>query len=173
MDDIFDLLLRYWWLVGIIILRVVVSNVGKKKKQSESSSSGRTERKSQLQEYLEKMRAELDAPAENPSQSLPAEVPFYNDADDAAYLGHASDQQERQAKLMQKLREKQKAKALADSRSSLIPETYQPTDAAEALLPAAGTRVEKKSFPENLAYLPPLQQAFIFSEIFGSPKGLD
>jgi hypothetical protein len=30
-----------------------------------------------------------------------------------------------------------------------------------------------KPFPENLEYLPPMQRALVFSEIFGQPKGLE
>ena len=171
MDEILSLLQRYWWIAGLIILRVVFS-VSRKK--SNDTSSKQNKPKSQLQEYLEKMKAELEMPAENSPQVLPPEVPFSssrNNEDDLAYLGHASDQKERQTRLMQKLHKKQKEKNLASQQSLFAPEVSQHAESAGAsfFTPSA----EKKPFPENLDYLPPLQKAFVFSEVFGPPKGME
>jgi hypothetical protein len=167
MEEILDLLGRYWWFVGIVILRVVVP-MFKNKQNAESSSSSekRSKPKSQLQEYLEKMRAEVSAsemsrPEERSPQTLPSEVPFSYD-DESAFLGHPSVQQKPKPR---------KVKAPAKTMYDIVPEMQQPAEAAKSSLVSAG--VETKSFPENLDYLPPMQRAFVFSEIFGSPKGLD
>jgi FtsZ-interacting cell division protein ZipA len=168
MDEILSLLGRYWWLVGIVILRAVISNVNKKKKAESSSSEKRPERKSQLQEYLEKMRSEF-AESEEPSRPLPREVAFSSDdEDDSDFLGHRPSPQEQHK---QKVQQMQKAKERDKEKYTIVPETIPLQDIKGKSLPV--TDVAKKSFPENLDYLPPMQRALIFSEIFGSPKGLD
>ncbi len=164
MDDIFDFIQRYWWLVGIIILRAVVSGFGNRKKDKASRSAGadnrREKRKSQLQEFLDKARSDLSASEEKSSQSLPREVPFtYDDADESAFLGHPS------------VRATPKPKKIVEKKYVPLSETYKSMEPSETTVPV--NSVEKKSFPENLNYLPPLRRAFVFSEIFGSPKGLD
>jgi hypothetical protein len=195
MDDIFDLIQRYWWIIGIIVLRVIVP-IFRKKKSADSSDSNSTnnnrgeQKKSQLQQYLEKMKAELaeSEPASSQSFSrekpLPREVPFSSDDDDAAFLGHAPTPQEQQAKLIQKMQQAQKAKAasaqaaaqLADRKKALASETYQSTEKADEAIAISSlslTNAVTKPFPENLDYLPPMQRALVFSEIFGQPKGME
>jgi hypothetical protein len=179
MDEILDLAQRYWWLIGVVLLRFVLSSKGKKKKTEEVDNKSKP--KSQLQEYLERMRAEMAEPEPASSQPfsretpLPREMPFSSDEDDAAFLGHVPNKQEQQAKLEKKMQQMQKAKAAAKAleakRSFIISETYPPAESTEISLSA--NRVERKPFPENLEYLPPMQRALVFSEIFGTPKGFD
>ncbi len=161
MDDIFDFIQSYWWLVGIIILRAVVSGFGNRKKDKESRSAAprREKRKSQLQEFLDRARSELSTSEEKSSQPLPREVPFFrHDEDESAFLGHPSVRTTPKPKIVEK-------------KYVPLSETYKPVEPSETT--ASVNSVEKKSFPENLNYLPPLRRAFVFSEIFGSPKGLD
>jgi hypothetical protein len=174
MEEILGLIGRYWWIVGIVILRVIVP-MFRKKQNTNSSGAGNTDKrpaqKSQLQEYLEKMRAEFAESEDQSSRSfrqetpLPREVPFSSDEDDSAYLGHVSAQPKTKPK---KVKPAEKKKPV-----SLV-ETYQASESTEAVIKSSSAgSVERKSFPENLDYLPPMQRAFVFSEIFGSPKGLD
>jgi hypothetical protein len=168
MEELFDLLQRFWWVIGFVILRMVLSNYAKKNKRTDSSRStvnSSETRKSQLQEYLEKMRAEIALPEASSAQSLPPEIPFSSDdEDDSAFLGHVS------APLPPE--PKKQVKIVKEKRFTILPEVYQqPVVTTETPLYVAVA--EKKSFPENLDYLPPMQRALVFSEIFGPPKGLE
>ncbi len=168
MDELLYILQRYWWLVGLVLLRLVFSSFEKKKK---SQANGKTQ-KSKLQEYLEKMRAELEPSSGQSSYSKAREEPssykeedFYGDDEKMPprYVPHSSGGEARASHNVKTLVEEIGEKTFA--------EANQPMESGMKPQSPAGT--EKTSFPQNLDYLPPLQRAIVLSEILGPPKGLD